>query len=393
MRYLKIIFIYCLFGYNNTAHCTPSKASLTDNPAMQSRISDDNRFIITTLTTSLDKPWGMAFLPNKQALITERPGGLILVDLETGEQKARIDGLPKITAIGQGGLLDVEIDPNFQKSPWVYVSYVASKNGLHGTEVGRGKLLNNKLVDFETIFIAQPKTSGGHHFGSRLVFDNKDHLFITLGDRGKRYEAQDTASHIGTIIRIHKDGGIPNDNPFAHNAKALSEIYAYGNRNVQGAALDPQSNQLWTHEHGPQGGDEINIIKAGINYGWPIITYGKEYGVGKDIGEGTHKKGMQQPIHQWTPSIAPSGMAIYNSDLFANWKGNILAGALKYQMLVRLSVNGNQVKEEERLFEKEFGRIRNVDIDEKGRIYLLTDSNNGQIIRIEPNHSSVPSQP
>lgn len=334
--------------------------------------------------TKLNKPWGMALLPNSRALITEKTGNLLLVNLSTGQKEYTIKGIPSIEKIGQGGLLDVAIDPNFSKTPWVYLSYVQGQDGLYGTEVGRGKLIGNELKNFETLFVAHPKKRGPYHFGSRLVFDQQGHLFITLGERGDRDEAQNVQSHIGGIVRIDLPTHTMASKPFMADKKALPELYSMGNRNVQGAALHPVTGELWAHEHGPQGGDEINIIRAGKNYGWPVITYGKEYGLGSDIGEGTHKEGIEPPVWQWTPSIAPSGMAFYYGDAFPQWRGNILVGALKYQMLVRLSVNDGKVKEEERLFKNTFGRIRDVEVDDKGLIYLLTDSSNGQLIRIQP---------
>ena len=336
------------------------------------------------VTNKLNKPWGITLLPNNRALITEKTGNLLVVNLSTGEKEYTVKGLPNIEEVGQGGLLDVAIDPNFSKTPWVYLSYVQGEDSLYGTEVGRGKLINGELKDFETLFVAHPKKRGPYHFGSRLVFDKQGHLFITLGDRGDRFAAQNIEAHIGGIVRIDLPTHTTPSTAFMTDKKALPELYSMGNRNVQGAALHPLTGELWAHEHGPQGGDEINIIRAGKNYGWPIITYGKEYGLGSDIGEGTHKEGIESPVWQWTPSIAPSGMAFYYGDAFPQWRGNILVGALKYQMLVRLSVNGEKVKEEERLFKKEFGRIRDVEVDDKGFIYLLTDSTNGELIRIQP---------
>lgn len=362
--------------------CTP-KAYAIDTVSIETNV----------VVSKLNKPWGMALLPNNQALITEKTGNLLLVNLSTGQKEYTVKGVPSIKEVGQGGLLDVAIDPNFSKTPWVYLSYVQGEDSLYGTEVGRGKLVDGELKNFETLFVAHPKKRGPHHFGSRLVFNKQGHLFITLGDRGDRGEAQNMESHIGGIARIDLPTHTTPSKPFMSDKKALPELYSMGNRNVQGAALHPLTGELWAHEHGPQGGDEINIIRAGKNYGWPIITYGKEYGRGSDIGEGTHKEGIEPPVLQWTPSIAPSGMTFYYGDAFPQWRGNILVGALKYQMLVRLSVDGEKVKEEERLFKDEFGRIRDVDVDHEGIVYLLTDSSNGQLIRIQPKseilHSTI----
>jgi glucose/arabinose dehydrogenase len=234
------------------------------------------------------------------------------------------------------------------------------------------------------LFRAVPKSSGGRHFGSRLTFDADGFLYISLGDRGKRSQAQALSTHPGSIIRLHDDGSIPTDNPFVGNALARPEIYTYGNRNVQGMSLQPVSALVWAHEHGPQGGDEINVIEAGTNYGWPVITYGRNYGIGTKIGEGTHKEGMAQPVHQWTPSIAPSGMAFYVGERFPRWRGNLFVGSLKFGLLVRLALDGRRVVREERLLHGAYGRIRDVRAGPDGFIYLLTDESNGRLLRLEP---------
>jgi glucose/arabinose dehydrogenase len=230
----------------------------------------------------------------------------------------------------------------------------------------------------------QSKSSGGRHFGSRLVFDRAGYLFITLGDRGDQDRAQRLNDHAGSVIRLHDDGRVPADNPFAGRAGALPQKYTLGNRNMQGAALHPETGVLWTHEHGPQGGDEVNVIRPGRNYGWPVITYGVNYGVGTKIGEGTHKAGMEQPLHKWVPSIAPSGMAFYTGDKFPRWRGDLFVGSLKFQLLVRLKLDGETVVQEERVLEGELGRIRDVRVGPDGYIYLLTDSSDGALVRLEP---------
>ncbi|MEN8711402.1 MAG: PQQ-dependent sugar dehydrogenase, partial [Arenicellales bacterium] len=243
---------------------------------------------------------------------------------------------------------------------------------------------DNQIVDWQPLFSLQPKSSSGRHFGSRLVFDRVNYLYITLGDRGERFRAQELNDHAGSLIALHDDGSIPADNPFINQPGILAEIYSYGHRNIQGAALNPQTGKLWIHEHGPQGGDELNIISAGENYGWPVITYGKEYGSGDDIGEGTHKTGMQQPAYYWVPSIAPSGMAFYNGDKFPAWRGNLFIGSLKFRLLVRLGLDGTKVVGEERLLKDKLGRIRDVEVGPDGYIYLLTDAENGKLVRLQP---------
>ncbi len=342
-----------------------------------------NDFKVVTLTKGLEHPWSMAFLPDGRLLVTERPGRLRVI--ENGRLLSQpVEGLPPITPRGQGGLLDVVLHPDYKNNGWIYLSYAAPGKGGIGTEVGRGRLQDNRLVDWQVLFQLQPKSGTGHHFGSRLVFDKKGYLYITVGDRGERKRAQRLDDHAGSVIRLHDDGRIPKDNPFNGKTGAHREIYSYGHRNPQGAVLHPDSGKLWIHEHGPQGGDEINIIAVGENYGWPVVGYGKEYGSGFSIGEGTHKPGITQPIHYWAPSIAPSGMTFYNGDRFPQWRGNLFVGSLKFQLLVRLELDGEKIVKEERLLKGELGRIRDVRSGPDGFIYLLTDSPDGQLVRLEP---------
>ncbi len=343
----------------------------------------DEPFKLVTVTDGLEYPWGMAFLPDGRILVTERPGRLRLV-VEGNLDPVPISGLPEIAATGQGGLLDVALHPEYTDNGWIYLSYAASGPGGVGTEVMRAKLDDHRLVNQQQLFRVSPKSRGGRHFGSRLVFDNKGYLFITVGERGDRQRAQDLGDTAGSVIRLHDDGRIPADNPFVHKLGARPEIYSYGHRNPQGAALHPVTGVLWIHEHGPQGGDELNIISAGANYGWPVITFGKEYGTGWDIGEGTHKEGMVQPTHYWVPSIAPSGMAFYTGDRFPAWRGNLFVGALKFQLLVRLELRGDRVVKEQRYLRGRIGRIRDVRNGPDGYIYLLTDDSDGRLVRLEP---------
>jgi glucose/arabinose dehydrogenase len=339
------------------------------------------------MVEKLEHPWGMAFLPDGRLLITQRAGEMLLVDFEISKPNI-VQGLPDIMADGQGGLLDVALHPDFAENQWVYFSYVADDEEWNiGTEVARGKLIEGQLTDLETLFVLTPKSGGTRHFGSRLVFDQQGYLYITLGDRGERERSQNLQDHAGSVIRLHDDGRIPKDNPFVNRSDVKPEIYSYGHRNIQGAALNSQTGQLWTHEHGPQGGDEVNVIKAGANYGWPIISYGDEYGSGEPVGENTHKVGMEQPVHHWSPlSIAPSGMLFYEGSMFPEWQGNLFIGSLKDQMLVRLVIDNNNVIEEEHLFKETFGRIRDVAVGLDSAIYLLTDEDEGQLIRLKPNH-------
>lgn len=345
---------------------------------------EEHAFRVVTMTRGLEHPWGLAFLPDGRRLVTERPGRLRLVAVDGTLDPQPVTGLPTIAIHGQGGLLDVALHPGFAENGLIYLSYAARGEGGVGTEVARGRLVDHRLENVEVLFRQQPKSSGGRHFGSRLVFDRQGYLYITLGDRGEQERAQKMDDLAGKIVRLHDDGRIPADNPFVDRPGARPEIYSLGNRNVQGAALHPLTGELWAQEHGPQGGDEVNVIRAGRNYGWPVITYGVEYVVGTKIGEGTHKPGMEQPLHVWVPSIAPSGMAFYQGDRFPRWRGDLFVGALKDQMLVRLRFDGEKRVKEERLLKGVLGRIRDVRAGPDGYLYLLTDSPDGVIARLEP---------
>jgi glucose/arabinose dehydrogenase len=346
--------------------------------------SKEHDFRVVTVTRGLEYPWGLAFLPDGRRLVTERPGRLRLVGPDGALDPRPVQGLPPVAVQGQGGLLDVALHPRFAENGLVYLSYAGRGAGGIGTEVARGRLVDHRLENVEVLFRQQPKSGGGRHFGSRLVFDRENHLYITLGDRGEQDRAQKLDDLAGKIVRLADGGAIPPDNPFVHRAGARPEIYSLGNRNVQGAALHPATGELWAHEHGPQGGDEVNVIRSGRNYGWPVITYGIEYVIGTKIGEGTHKPGMEQPLHKWVPSIAPSGMAFYQGDRFPRWRGDLFAGALRGQVLARLRFDGERLVEEERLLEGRLGRIRDVRAGPDGYLYLLTDSPAGAILRLEP---------
>jgi glucose/arabinose dehydrogenase len=339
---------------------------------------------VTRIADGLEHPWGLAFLPDGRMLVTERPGRLRVIDKDRRLERDPVAGLPFIAVSGQGGLLDVALHPRFAENSLVYLSYTGRGTDGVGTEVARGRLAGNRLEDVQVIFRQQPRGGTGRHFGSRLVFDREGFLYITLGDRGEQNRAQNPDDHAGSMIRLHDDGRSPKDNPFAGKPGWKPEKYTLGNRNMQGAALHPQTGLLWAHEHGPQGGDEINVIRAGVNYGWPVITYGVNYGIGTRIGEGTHKPGMAQPIHYWVPSIAPSGMAFYTGDRFPAWRGDLFVGALRDQMLVRLKLDGEKVVKEERMLKNTLGRIRDVRNGPDGFLYLLTDEANGILARLEP---------
>jgi glucose/arabinose dehydrogenase len=346
--------------------------------------SEQASFRVERLADGLEHPWSVAFLPDGGFLVTERPGRLRVIDAQGQLMEQPVGGLPEIRARGQGGLLDVVLHPDFENNAWVYLSYVESGPGGMGTAVARGRLSGTRLLDTRILFRLLPKSDNGRHFGSRLVFDREGHLFVTLGDRGDRPRAQDLDDHAGSVIRLNEDGSIPSDNPFVGRRGVRPEIYSYGHRNIQGATLEPSTGRLWTHEHGPQGGDEINLPEPGMNYGWPVITHGANYGIGTAIGEGTEKPGMAQPLHYWVPSIAPSGMTFYDGERFPDWQGDLFIGSLKFDMLVRLELEDGRVVHEERMLEDALGRIRDVRQGPDGLLYLLTDESDGELVRLVP---------
>lgn len=345
--------------------------------------SETARFRVVPLISGLVHPWSLAFLPDGDLLITERPGRLRVVRF--GHLlEAPIAGVPVVAAVGQGGLLDLVLHPDFATNRLLCLSYSRHESAGSGTAIICGELVGDRLINSRVIFAAEPKSRGGKHFGSRLVFDVNGNLYATLGDRGIRAQAQDLSRHPGSVIRIDLSGAALADNPFVHQDDAQPEIFTYGNRNPQGLAWQPQTGVLWMHEHGPKGGDELNQVIAGTNYGWPVISYGKEYWSQNAVGEGTHKIGMAQPVHHWVPSIAPSGMAFYSGNRFPQWQGNLFIGSLKFGELVRLEIDASRVVHEERLLNGDFGRIRDVRLGPDGLLYLLTDSRNGHLLRLEP---------
>jgi len=335
-----------------------------------------------TVARGLEHPWGLAFLPDGRMLVTERPGRLRLVGKD-GRISALLAGVPAVQARGQGGLLDVALDPRFGENRLVYLSYAEpGDGGTAGTAVARGRLGETGLEDVRVIYRQRPKVSGSNHFGSRLVFARDGTLFVTQGERyAYRDAAQDLASGLGKIVRIQPDGAVPADNPFVGRAGAQPEIWSYGHRNVQSATRHPETGQLWIVEHGPRGGDELNTPEAGKNYGWPVITYGREYW-GPKIGEGTAKPGMEQPLYYWDPVIAPSGLLFYTGDAISGWKGSLLIGSLRPGLLVRLRLEGGRVAQEERYLGDLGERIRDVRQGPDGHPYLLTDSGDGRILRV-----------
>jgi glucose/arabinose dehydrogenase len=336
---------------------------------------------VVTVADGLDHPWAVAFAGD-DILVTERPGRLRVVR-DGRLLPGAVTGVPVVYGSGQGGLLDVIVHPEFAQNNLIYLSYAAGVPGQLTTRVARARYVNGALSDMQVIFSAQPEHTSEQHFGSRLAFDRDGMLYITVGDRQSRNDAQNLMDHAGSIIRLRDDGGVPVDNPFLSTAGARSEIFSYGHRNPQGIALHPVTGAIWASEHGPRGGDEINVIRAGRNYGWPVITYGMDYD-GTAIGEGTHKEGMEQPLHYWTPSIAPSGMMFYTGDRFPRWRGDLFIGALSGRDLYRLELDDDRVVHQERLLTNLGARIRDVRQGPEGSLWVLTDANPGQLLRLDP---------
>jgi glucose/arabinose dehydrogenase len=341
-------------------------------------------FRVVPMAKGLEHPWSIAFLPDSGILISERAGRLRLY------QNGRLDpkpiaNVPEVVDSGQGGLFDVTLHPEFSRNQFLYLAYAARGQGGVNTRVTRYRYdaKAHALLDAKPIFDASPKAFGGRHFGGRMVFDRQGYLFITLGDRGDMDRAQDVADHSGSVIRLHDDGRVPSDNPLRSKERAKPEIYSFGHRNPQGMALHPETGAVWTHEHGARGGDEINIVQPGRNYGWPVITHGIDYD-GTKIGIGKSAPGMEQPLYYWVPSIAPAGMAFYAGNEFPNWRNSLFVGALRGETLVRLELKGNQVVKEERLLQNTVGRIRDVRMGPDGYLYLATDDSDGRLLRLEP---------
>lgn len=346
--------------------------------------SEQHDFKLTEMAAGLEHPWGLAFLPSGDLLVTERAGRLRMV--RSGKLDPEpVSGLPEnILSFGQGGLLDVALHPRYAENQLVYFSYSGKGSGRKsGTEVARGRFTGSSLENVEVIFKAVPKIESSYHYGSRLGFAADGTLFISLGDRGDMQAAQDPTNHKGAAIRVHDDGSVPKDNPYTKDANENKrKVFSYGHRNIQGLTVRPRDQSIWTHEHGPRGGDEVNKLAPGMNYGWPAITYGINYN-GEIISDQTHAEGMQQPVLYWDPSIAPSGMAFYDGDKFPQWQGDLFVGALVKQHLRRLEMKGDEVVGQEMLL-KGFARIRDVRSGPDGFLYILTDDRNGKVLRLEP---------
>ena len=367
------------------AFLTATAILMTGSATAQVFNTEKGRINVATVASGLEQPWGIEFLPDGRMIVTEKPGRLRIVTPE-GKISPPIGGVPRVDDGGQGGLLDVTLHPDFGANRLIYLSYAEPGAGGSSTALARGALSadGTTLDNVTTLFSQIPKLGGGRHFGSRIVFAPDGHLFLSTGDRGDRHQAQDLAGHIGKVIRLTDSGRIPASNPFIGKPGVRPEIWSYGHRNIQGAAIHPVTGRLWTIEHGPRGGDEINIPAAGANHGWPIVTHGIEYS-GGTIGDGLKtKKGMADPIVTWTPVIAPGGMTFYTADLFPAWQGNLLIGGLRASAIVRLELEGDRVVHEERLLRQIDARIRDVAAGPDGAVYAITDEGNGKILRISP---------
>ena len=342
--------------------------------------SEGMKLRLEQVAADLGIPWGLCFISANQLLVTDRSGPIRRVDVDTGKVTLLKNG-PEVLAEGQGGLLDVAISPSFNKDGWIYFTYVKSIDGLGATVLARAKLNAETFTNWQELLVTNSVTTTSHHFGSRITFDGNDHVYFSVGDRGIRDNAQDLSNHAGAIMRLNLNGSVPKNNPYKQNKKLLPEVWSYGHRNPQGVTFDNETKRLWSIEHGPRGGDEINLIQPGANYGWPEISYGKEYWGPFAVGDGTHAPGMEQPVMVYTPSIAPGSLLIYNGTALVGWKGNLLSGALKLQHINRivLSEKGEVVKEE-RLLEDFGERIRALAQSFEGWVYFSTDS--GKLYRL-----------
>jgi aldose sugar dehydrogenase len=385
-----ILTFLVLAGCSSPSASSPSDEPSTEVPSSQqvadrSPTPSSTRGVVTSevVATGLVNPWAIEFLPDGRALVTERPGRLRVLSA-TGQLSAPISGVPAVYAQGQGGLLDVAIDPQFAQNQTIYLSFAEAGAGGSGTAVARAQLSGTSLVNVQVIYRQEPKLNGGGHYGSRLVFGRDGLLFITQGDRMNWKErAQDLSMGQGKIMRIATSGSVPADNPFVNRTDARAEIWSYGHRNVQAAALHPTTGQLWTVEHGARGGDELNHPERAKNYGWPVITYGVDYS-GERIGEGSAKAGLEQPVYYWDPVIAPSGMAFYTANAIPGWQGSVLIGSLSPGALVRLELTNGRVTREVRYLGELGERIRDVAVGPDGYVYVVTDSGNGRVLRIKP---------
>ncbi len=368
---MKKLISFCIFTCIAFGACAQSAAVS----------SEQETYMVDTLVSDLLVPWSMAFLPDNSMLITEKGGRLLHFDPQTKATK-EIKGMPEILVRGQGGLFDLELHPDYADNGWIYITHAYSEGGKEGnTALMRARLKGNELVDQEVLFKGTPLRDAGQHFGGRIEFDRDGYLYLSVGDRGARENAQDPSNILGTVMRFHDDGRIPNDNPFVNDKSKRPEIFSYGHRNPQGMAMHPVTGEIWEHEHGPQGGDEINIVRKGNNYGWPTISYGINYD-NTTFTDVRAKEGMEQPVWYYVPSIAPCGMTFYSGDKFPNWNGDLFVGSLKFQYVDRLEVVDNRVISSETILQ-DIGRVRTVRQGPDGNLYVVVEAP-GMIVRVSP---------
>ena len=373
MRYLISTIPLCLtiLFFSSPAH--------SQKKILQTEVGN---LLLEQVAEGFSVPWAMAFISPEKILITEREGRVQILNLKTNTRYL-VKNPPDVVAEGQGGMLDVQLSPDYKSTGWIYFTYVKDQNDEGVTVLARTKLQDEYFTRWEDLLISKSATDTGYHFGSRIAFDEKGHVYFSIGDRGERENSQNLMNHAGSVLRLNLDGSIPQDNPFVKRKDALPEIWSYGHRNPQGLSYDYKNKRLWLIEHGPRGGDEINLVEAGKNYGWPVISYGKEYWGPISIGEGTHKEGMQQPVKTYIPSIAPGSLLFYSSDTISDWKGNLLSGALKLRHINRVVIDETaSAVHEERLLESLGERIRALIQSPEGWLYFSTDS--GKVFRIRP---------
>ena len=367
-------------AYLMTAVAMLAASADTAAQTVETRSSQAGTLRVVTVAKDLQHPWALQFMPDGRMLVTERPGRIRVISRD-GRLSAPLANVPEVFASGQGGLLDLRLDPDFAANRMLYFSYAEPGEGGAGTALASARFAEGRLEYVKVLFRQQPKMSGGNHFGSRVVVGSDGKLWLGMGERFRFDPAQDLNSHLGKVVRLEKDGSVPRDNPFVGRSDALPEIWSYGHRNIQGMTLHPSTGVVWLHEHGAKGGDEVNIPERGRNYGWPVIAYGVHYS-GQKIGIGTEAPGMEQPLLHWTPSIAPAGMAFYTGDKIPAWKGNLFAGSLVFRSIQRVMLDGTRVVAQERI---ELGsNIRDVRDGPDGYLYVVTDSADGRVLRLEP---------
>jgi glucose/arabinose dehydrogenase len=381
---LSLVLCACALG-GDPDPSENSSATPDDDVVLERVESEEATFRVVKTVGGLEHPWAVDWLPDGRVLITERPGRMVLVD---GDSTATLSGVPEVWAENQGGLLDVRVSPDYATTGWIYFTYSMKEDGKGGTVLTRARLEGASLTDVEEVYRQTPFLSPNYHFGSRIAFPGDGTLLVTMGERGQRRERTvdipTPTTSVGTTVRLNMDGSVPDDNPFVGGDEGRPEVYSYGHRNQQGMAIHPETGEIWQHEHGPHGGDELNLVEPGNNYGWPAVSYGDTYSMPHQPIGGTEKPGMTQPVKYWDPSPAFSGMAFYTGDKFPNWQNHLFMGALAHTSVLRVELDGNQVTHEEELLRGELGRIRDVATGPDGFLYLLTDASDGGLYRLEP---------